>query len=280
MNKRYSNFVLIILLIVFFFLFRFNATIKRCVLDAISAWLNNLVPFMFPMYLIVDLLLNYGLANWMYKIFKSNSAILILIGLLLGCPSNAKYISDFYKNGYISRENANWLLTFAYSPNPLFIIGIAPNITLAIRTLLFLYITNFLISFLFARIKDKDNNPPKLMMQKPFTEVLESSIYKSFKVLVLILGIVIVYAIVNTLLGSILPGDNLLLKSFLEITNALSAMRDISNYKWFMLACAFGGLSIHTQIKSILEDTPLDYKYFLYGRLIASALAFVFAFVF
>lgn len=273
--KRYNNFILLILLFVFFLLFIFNLDIKMSVIDSVNLWLNTLVPSMVPMYLITDLLLNYGLSYHLFSLFKTNKCILIILSLLLGSPANAKYICDFYKDEYIDLNNANYLLTFAYSPNPLFILGIAPSLSIAIKTLIFIYITNIINAIIFRKLNKKEYICEKRFKVRSFSEVLESSIYKSFKILVLILGIVIVYGIINTFVNMIMP-DNAFIKAILEMTNALSYMLYSDNTKWFTFACVFGGLSIHTQIKSILEDTPVNYKYFLYGRVIASSICIIF----
>ena len=279
MNKRYNNLIMIILLFVFFFTFRFNTLIKECIINAILAWLYNLVPFMFSAYLIIDLMQNYGLTNVIYNIFKNNMFIVIILSFLLGCPSNAKYIKDYYKNGYISLNTANYLLTFAYSPNPLFIVGITGK-NLAIKTLLFIYVSNLIIAFIFRSLKDNSDNIKRIILTKPFVNVLETSIYKTFKILVLILGIIIFYAIINYIIDSIFPNPNYIIKSILEITNALISMKNANDFKLLTFACAFGGLSIHTQIKSILNDTPISYKYFFYGRLLASVIALFFTLIF
>lgn len=66
---------------------------------------------------------------------------------------------------------------------------------------------------------------------------------------------------------------NLYIISALELTNAMNLINTNiprSYLLWMMLASTFGGLSIHTQIKSILSDTSVSYKYFFLGRLLAS----------
>ena len=45
---------------------------------------------------------------------------------------------------------------------------------------------------------------------------------------------------------------------------------------YYLLAfISLGSISIHTQIKSILEDTPLSYSSFLLGRIISTILSIV-----
>ena len=41
----------------------------------------------------------------------------------------------------------------------------------------------------------------------------------------------------------------------------------------------FGGLSIHTQVKCILDEYGLDYKYFFKGRILQLVIAIILTFI-
>ena len=81
-----------------------------------------------------------------------------------------------------------------------------------------------------------------------------------------------IYGVIIAFIDLIIPNNALFIKSILEMTNALKVIKSsASNVAlWMSFAVSFAGLSIHTQIKSILEDTPISYKYFLLGRIVAS----------
>ncbi len=279
MKKNLNRITLFLLLTVFIMIFKYNDIVKEAVLSSMDLWLKSLVPFMLPMYVITDLLLNYGLGNILFKIFHKNYPFLIMISLFMGTPTNAKYIRDFYDSGYIDLETSNWLLLFSYSPNPLFIIGIAPTFLIALKLLGYLYISNALIALFSKRFFNISNSKPKLFSKQNFSKCLENSINKSFNILILILGIICVYAVIIRFIDLIIP-NCIFLKTILEMTNALAIIKNssLSIFPWMMLAISFGGLSIHTQIKSILEDTPINYKYFLIGRLIASIVPLILIF--
>lgn len=270
MKKTKENIILVLLLVIFIMLFKYSVLIKSSVLSSINLWVTSLIPSMLPMFIIIDLFINYGLVEFLYRIFKNNALVLVLFSITAGTPSNAKYISEFYKNGYISRDTGNLLLLCSYSPNPLFVITFSPSIKVAVLILGYIYLSNLVIFLVMKRrFKNKISVLPR-RDENSFIDTLVFSIYRSLKVLVLILGVVVVYGILNTFL-EVLNIDSPLILSVLELTNALVAITN-NNYGllYMMFACSFGGLSIHTQIKSILEDTDLSYKYFLIGRLIAS----------
>lgn len=227
---------------------------------------------MLPLYTSLDLLINYGLGNLLFRLFKSNSIILVFISMITGSPGNAKYIKEFYLGGYISLDMANFLLTFAYSPNPLFVLASSPSVLIGFKILGIIYFTNFINFIIFRRIFKNLSSSFREFKRESFSKCLEASIDRSFNVLVLILGIVVVYGILNTILCKF-GIESVLLSSILEMTNALKLINTHGyGILWLSFACIFSGLSIHTQIKSILENTDISYKYFLFGRLLASSL--------
>ena len=252
---------ILLLLIIFFLLFIYNDIIKESVLNSINLWLNNIVPFILPMYLIVDLLINYGFIN----LFKNTYIFLILISFLLGSPSQAKYIKSFYQNQYIDKNTANYLLYFCYSPNPLFLFGILED-RLALSILIYIILTDCLLAIFFNKKITPNNLLPK-PDQYNFSKCIEESIFKSFHILLLILGVMIVFNILIVLINTFSNDHFLLIKVLLEITNGINIS---INNNYILLATSFGGISIYTQIKSILEDTGIKYNNYLIGRIISS----------
>lgn len=280
--KNLRNYTILLLLgAIFVLIFKYSTPIKSSILSSLSLWATNLVPSMLPIYIILDLALNYGLLETAYKIFKNNAAVLVIISSISGTPTNAKYIKEFYEKKYISKNTANFLLMFSYSPNPLFVLAFSPDKKFAFEILSFIYLTNFLIFCIFKNrflpFSIEEHIPRR---QSSFIDSLSSSIMSSADILILILGIVIVYGVLNTILA-IFEIDSLFLSSLLELTNALAIIKHRGfPLVWAMFACTFGGLSIHTQIKSILENTDLSYRYFLLGRLLASIPLVLFAFIY
>lgn len=280
MKTQKKNIMLVVLLFIFFTMFRFSNLIHSSVIESVDLFVTNLVPSMFPMFLMIDLLLNYGLAEKLYNVFKNNSIILILLSLLSGTPSNAKYIKEFYEDGYISKDMANLLLSFSYSPNPLFVMAFFPTMKPALFLLSYIYITNLII-FVIMKPRFKNlRSSPKEYKSLPFITCLTNSINKSAHVLILILGVVVTFGILNSIIRIFNP-SSMFIYSILEISNAFKMITETqAGIFWMTFAASFGGLSIHAQIKSILESTDLSYRYFLMGRILASLPILIMAFIF
>lgn len=274
MKKDFKNLFVVFLLFLFVMIFKYNYIVKASIINASFLWFNNILPFLLPLYIVIDLLINYGIT----KLFKKKYFLLFFLSMVLGAPSNAKYIKEFYENKQINKSTADWLLLFCYSPNPLFILGICPDLKLGICVLFYNIIINILIAIFSYKKFDVYSFDNDAIKPKSFSKCLEYSIFKSFKILFMILGIVCIYSILNEFLFIAIKQNSFFLSSILELTNALNILikSGMSTFAYMAFAVSFAGLSIHTQIKSILEDTDISYKYFFIGRCLASLIPLFF----
>jgi len=151
-----------------------------------------------------------------------------------------------------------------------------------IKIILIHYISNIIIGFI-IRKKAPRINENKLIGNKKenIGNVLIKSINRSITTLLMILGTVVFYMLFSYIIANILNINGLskvLLQSFLEITNGLNLLKtlNISIKIKEIIAIAtisFGGLSINTQIKAILEDTDISYSPFLKGRIMQTIIS-------
>ena len=127
------------------------------------------IPSLFPFFVIGNILINLGfpsligelLKNIMYKLFKINGtgSFVIILSILSGFPSSAKYTKELLLKGEINDEEATKLLTFTHFSNPLFILGTLSimflnNKEIGLSILISHYIGNLFIGLLF-RINNK-----------------------------------------------------------------------------------------------------------------------------
>lgn len=242
-------------------------------------WFKNIVPNLLPMFIITSLIVSSNLiinicnllGKPFSKVFKTSKygMFVFTLSLFTGSPSNAKYINDLINNKLISLSEGNKLLLFTTNYNPLLIYSLLTlyldNKT-SIIIILIQILSNIIIGLLNRNMKyDIINNNFKtnsINLSKIIKETIDT--------LLMILGTLIVFNIII----NILPIKNLLLKNLLngslEITTALNGIKylEISKKTKILLSLvylSFGGLSIHTQIKSILPDT--NYKLFFKNRI-------------
>ena len=266
---KFKDIILVILIGIFIFIFKENNLIRNSIYDGVIIWFKYIVCSLLPIYFIVDLMLNYGITDFI----KNNKVILVILSFLLGAPSNAKYIDEFLKKKLISIDDAKHLLFSIYSPSILFILGLNYYSYKLIVIIIFLDLIMYFISKSFF-IKSKDKKKAYTYPRKEFTKVIEESTKKSFEILILILGIISFYKIIIALVSSL----NIdFLSYFIELTSACDIVIKNDLGIFTMLLCLlFGGVSVHTQVKSINSDL---YKYFLYGRIISTIPSLILLFV-
>lgn len=274
MIKLLKN-VSIILLIILTIIKR--PTITTAIIEAINIWITNIFPALFPILIISDLIISSNLINNITdvigpvfsKIFKVSkySSYVFIMSLLSGCPSNAKYTKDLLDFNLITKEEAIKILSMSLLYNPILILTITGYLNK--NDTWFIILTNILINLIiglinrryYCQIKDE-----KKMLSRNFN--LINSISKTIDTLMLVLGSLVLFIA----LSSLISYDHPLLDGIFEITNGIKENFFIENYNYQLLftgiLMSFGGLSIQTQIKSILKDYKLEYSLFYKSRII------------
>ena len=267
-------------IIIFFILIFIKKDIMYyTIYNTIILWFKNIVPNLLPMFIITSLIIESNLiinicnifGKLFNKIFKcSNYGIFIyFLSLFTGSPSNAKYINDLVNNNLISNTLSDKLLLFTSNYNILLIYSLLTlylNKSISIKIISIIIISNIIVGLIFRNINYIDLKTNYIKRKINISKIIKDTI----DTLLMILGTLIFFNIIINLL----PIKNMLLKNilngFLEITTGLKGLEylDISTNIKILLSTiylSFGGLSIHTQIKSILPDT--NYTLFLKSRL-------------
>lgn len=265
--------IIILLFLTLFLLniFRYNDIVTLSSLKALELWRVRLFPSLFIMFIVNDLIINTEIIK-----FKNNNTLAFSLSLFSGTPTNAYIIKELYINNRISLNSANNLLLYTNFSNPLFLYNILSTIfnkTIVFKLILIHYISNIIISF-FIKKETTYNNRNETANLK-VTKILEQSIKKSINTLLMILGTVTFFMILSNLtikLFSLNIYLEILLKGLLEITQSLNELAAITlNLELKQLLAltiiSFGGISIHMQVYSILNETKINYKFFLKGRI-------------
>lgn len=288
MNKIKNYLILITIILFIFFLFKYNNILTSTIIYSVNIWLNNIFPFLFIMMIINDILINSNIINLLTskisnifnRVFSTsgNSCNAFLLSIISGTPTNAYIIKELYNNKSITLNDANKLLTFTYFSNPLFLYNIlllSFNKYTTIKIILSHYLSNIFIGIFFFRNKDNNNYKINNNINLDIITILPKAISKSINTLLMILGSITFYLIITNLLVKIINLNiyiEVLLKGLLEITSSLKIINNLNNSiikEIIALSIiSFSGLSIHTQVASILNDTDIKYKYFFIGRIL------------
>ena len=273
-----------------------------------------------------DLVFQLGviLNNCMKPLFniRGEGAFVFIMGIISGYPMGAKLATNFRKNNICSKEECERLLSFTNNSGPLFIIGTVGILmygNTAIGVLLF--ITHILacitVGFIFRFWKYSDSpishNSHHIIKSKqtPVTfsnlgSILSESITNSISTILLIGGFVVIFSSIISILKSsgllsvfsisispILAFFNIdssfatpLISGFLEITNGINSISNISNKKistnliFTAFLLGFGGISVLLQVFSITSKSDLSIKPYVYGKLLHGVLAAFYTYIF
>ena len=264
-------------LFLIFMLFKNSEISKYSINTSFNIWKNNLIPSIFPIIIISDILVNCNFMSIVspifYKLFNTffnlsyNGTYFFVMSLFIGTPANAILLKELLDKNYIDINEANKLIYICYFSNPLFLYNTLSLIFdkyIVIRIIIIHYISNFIILFIIRNKYNYTENKTNLNIHK--NNFIISSIKKATNTMITILGILCFY----TLIINYLKLNNLF-TGILEITTGLFSLINYnSNYK--LLICIiivnFGGLSIFSQIKSILEDTNINFINYFKGRML------------
>lgn len=265
---------------------------------ALNLWVNNLIPTLFPFFIISDILINYNFTNYIPNFFRKickyllnisdNMITILFLSMISGFPSNARNTRILYDDNEINLDEANHILIFSHFSNPLFIlttIGIFffNNKAVGLIILISHYLSNFLLAILFRNyfVHQKNCSYIKKYRQNNFGKVFINAIKRAIDTTLLICGIVSMFMLLSAIFNntfSLNSYNSMLIKGIFEITIGIEALSKLSItliYKAVIASCflAFGGLSVHIQVLSQIIDTDINYKYFFIGRIFQSIIS-------
>ena len=293
MLKKYqSSFVLTLLFTILILYLTKSTLIIEEFLNYTSLFITKLFPTTFIIYIFSNIFIEYGIINKLYRIFKNNSGMvyIIFMSIISGFPSGPKNIKELLKKGYISNDEANYLIYFTHFPNPLFILGTVFSIINSKKQTIIIFLSLLLSNLITAFIikKPKKNNLIKINYKlKDFSTILSESIVSSLKISLLIYGTSIFFYLISVIINNYLNlslTQYILLSAFFDLTKGISLVSLFTNNTikslFIIILISIGSLSINIQIKSILSDTKIQYTNFIKGRIISTVFAILIYFIF
>lgn len=279
-----SLFVLIQLLIK-------KSIIYSSIMYALKLWVNNLIPSLFPFFIISDILINYNIINYIPKNIKNickkafnitdNMLTILILSMFSGFPTNARVSRSLYDKGCISIDEANHILLFSHFANPIFILTtigsfFLHNEKIGVIILISHYLSNIILGIIFrSNSKYDENTINKNINKQNFGIVFINAIKKGIDTITLICGIIVIFLMLSTIVVDTFNLDSystMIIKGLFEITIGIEALGKLNLnicYKAIIASClvSFGGISVHVQTISQIIGTNIKYIYFFIGRM-------------
>lgn len=273
--KLKRNFIPLIFIGFTFCLLLFSKSNLPAIKSGLSLWANSVVPSLFPFFVATELLMHTGIVyqlgnllnRYMKPLFniRGEGAFAFIMGIISGYPVGAKIAANFRKNGILTKEECERLLSFTNNSGPLFIIGTVGILMFRNTSIgIMLFITHLLASisvgiiFRFWKTKEAstleiNSNSSYKTTTKRVTfsnlgEVLAESITSSISTIFLIGGFVVIFSsvisilkasgalnILSSLFSPLFHTLNIdtsfiapLFSGFLEITNGINTISSIA----------------------------------------------------
>lgn len=292
---------IIILLIIFAFVIQ-PEIVSDGAFRGLNIWINNIVPFLFPMFILSNILLQY---NFIYSllerfsfisqmVLKSKLALIpYFISIVSGYPSGALITDIMAENKKTGTREANYIVTFTNNCSFQFIYAVVAFSMLgSVNTAKYIAIPHYagavLLSMLFLNNESAPCNiKTRTKKTAGFNEIFSSSIYKSIMSILTVGGVIVFFSVFSQFVINLLsssqyfvslnPNIKDIIFSFLiglfEVTNgckiiAASAIPLEVKLVIINFLISFSGLSIIFQTIAVTNNFDFNPVNYLKGRFI------------
>ena len=288
MTKKSNIFFLYFLIFIEVLILLNSNIVINAVRSSIKIFLISVFPSLFPTMVIGIMLVKNNvyeiipkfIKNIFKKVFNYNDYMtsIFIISLITGTPSNALYINEYLDKGLITNNEAESLLLSTHFINPLFVIGMVGNVIfkstkIGFSILLTLWISNLIKAYITRPRVYKNINRKNISCNESIINSFFVSIKQAIYALLTIMGIIILFNMLTILIKEILHLNNTLsviINGILEMTGGVTKVSEININTLLKIIMTyimlnFGGLSIHMQAFSMLENKKIRYlKYLIF----------------
>lgn len=299
--KRKYHYLLVFIIIMFSYLgiFCFPKVMINSSINALLIFREKLFPSIFPFFVLSFLFINMGYPLILNKYFKNitrkvfhlseNTSFILLMSIISGFPSGAKYVVKDYSNNYITKEEGNQLLLFTHFANPLFVLGtcgiLLNSKRLAYKILICQLFANIILGIL-VRPKEITISPKKEVVSTTtpsLISILPDAINESMEVLIFMLGSITIFQFfTNCFL--LFTNETVFFKTIftgiMDLTSGINLVPTLSisielKALLMLIFITFGSLSVHLQVINAIKNTNLSYTNFFIGRILESIIAVI-----
>lgn len=282
-----------------------SKTLYNGALSGIQLWMFTVVPTLFPFLMLSDIMVRLNTTDYIsvmlspvtkpFLSISPSANYAIITGLLCGYPVGAKTCADLVREKKISIHEGNYLLTFVNNASPAFISSYIVNALLfrncsALHIAALIYIPSIITAFILNPLFRKDLKaddyavmPDDSCAGKNFS--LESAIFSTLNTLVRIGAYIIIFSILCEFI-KLLPCHyvKVALSGLLEITTgtflvSVSSIPLQWKIRLIVFFTSLGGISTLFQTYSMIDGSGLSIKWYVIGKIIASATAFSLCFI-
>ena len=269
--------------------------------QGLSLCLQTVLPSLFPFFVLSSLCVSTGVADALGRMLEpvmrplfrlsGTGAAAVVLGLVGGYPVGARTAAELYRGGAVSKEEAERLLCFCNNAGPGFVLGVCGGAVLqssrAGLCLCLVHAASAILSgivlcrFGGASRSRARGEAPRRLSRRAGAAVFSSAVRDSFAAVWSVCGYVVLFAVLLRFVSLLLPARAAasrwtpLLLGGIELTNGvLSLSPDRGGFVLCAVLLGWGGLSVHAQTLSVLEDTGLSARWYFPGKALQAMVSF------
>lgn len=295
---------LALILAVFLLSLLYSDRISHSVKSGLMLCANVIIPSVFPFMILSDLLYRFldfssmkRFGSVFERVFRIDQAGLypFFLGILCGFPLGVKCVCDLYRDGVLSKNEAERLIGFCNNTGPAFLVaGVGVGLRKSLPEGLIIYISMVLSAIIVGILFSINERMPKSsdtdLLKRDFslTSSIKNAGFGTLGVCSYLTFFACIVGLLRGLLGETLP--YLLIISFIEIGSAASILSKTAilssslTLLFTSFAVGFSGLSVHLQAMSYLNETDISVKKYFVMKLLegifAAAITFILSKVF
>lgn len=301
------NLFLFFLFFLLFFLFAKPAEALEASRSGLTLWLNTMLPTLLPFLILSGLLLGTGAVEQILGPLSSfwdrflgltpYGAYAWILGMLCGYPMGAKLTAELYGAGKISRNEADYLLTFCSNASPMFlssylVLTVLERPDYILLTFALLFLCTMLCSLFFRILLHRmprgilraasAGTQKETPAPAPEEDWIDVSIQNGFETMARLGGYILLFSIFSAAVQTVWTAESLprlLLLCLTEISTGLAGLQEAQiafplKYALAVSAASFGGLCILAQTYSVTHRYGLSLLPYLAGKILNFGLTF------
>ncbi|MDR0949084.1 MAG: hypothetical protein LBM69_06185 [Lachnospiraceae bacterium] len=275
--------------------------------NGLQLWLTKMIPALLPFMILSGIMIRMELTQTFvsllhplfYLVFRvsKNVTYAIVMGFLCGFPMGAKVTADLLERNQITRQEAQFLLTFCNNIGPIYVCSFV--LPLLGRSLIAPYLLGMygvpLLYGLILRYSVYRSMPSKpfrttrgsrkcakelILCEQPLPAKpsllaqTDDAIRSALQSILMLGGYMVLFNVLNLLPILFFGIESPIIAYFaplLEITGGLAALGNTFPL-YSLLVLAFGGLSCMAQTYSMIKNTGISIHFYIRHKLILSAL--------
>lgn len=278
-------------------LLRFPQEVSAAVTEGLSLSVSVLIPSLFPFFICVNLTSALGLTGVLARVFapvmrrmfhvSGAGCTAVLCGAAGGYPSGAQCVAALYREGQLSRAEAEYLLLFCNNAGPAFLFGAVGTVLgIGMKGCLLLWgihLLSALVIGLVNRPKEAPNAalPPvqRANASGAVVEAVRSAGQAVLQITMFVAAFSVLARLLTMAAAHILPdGGCTVLTGMLELSGGIAALANLPIALRWKLALAsfflgFGGLCVWMQTQAVLAPAGLSGCGMLLAKLAQGLLA-------